>query len=107
MQENGIITNSVNFETGKAVFSLSPVLSMDYSLFVLNARGPLATMPAMDVMWVSFYSIALMLVSVVIVSVVRKWVHNSYLSFIFRLVGFGLFFIGTILMVLVVATWPA
>ena len=86
---------------------MNPVLAMDYSKFVLNARGPLATMPAMDVMWVSFYSIALTVISILIVSAVRKWVHNGFLSLIFRLVAFGLFQIGTILMVLVVATWPA
>ncbi|MGN7117366.1 DUF2768 domain-containing protein [Lysinibacillus odysseyi] len=86
---------------------MNPVLLMDHSIFVLNTRGPLAAMPAMDVMWVSFYSIALMLVAVLIVSAVRKWIHNGVLSFIFRMVAFGLFLIGTILMVLVVATWPA
>ena len=86
---------------------MNPVLAMDYSMFVFNTRGPLAAMPAMDVMWVSFYSIALMLVSILMVSAVRKWVHNGLLSTIFRLIAFGLFLIGTILMVLVVATWPA
>lgn len=86
---------------------MNPVLGMDYSMFVLNSRGPLAAMPAMDVMWVSFYSIGLMLISILMMSAVRKWVHNGVLSLIFRLIAFGLFFIGTILMVLVVATWPA
>ncbi len=86
---------------------MNPVLGMDYSTLVLNARGPLAAMPAMDVMWVSFYSIGLMVISIFIISAVRKWVHNGFLSLIFRLVAFGLFLIGTILMVLVVATWPA
>ena len=86
---------------------MDPVLGMGYSTLVLNARGPLAAMPAMDVMWVSFYSIGLMVISILIISAVRKWVHNGFLSLIFRLVAFGLFLIGTILMVLVVATWPA
>ena len=86
---------------------MDPVLGMDYSMLVLNARGPLAAMPAMDVMWVSFYSIGLMVTSILIISADRKWVHNGFLSLIFRLVAFGLFLIGTILMVLVVATWPA
>ncbi|MDM5333323.1 DUF2768 domain-containing protein [Ureibacillus composti] len=85
-----------------------PLLSMDLSMFVLaSARGPLATMHALDVMWVSFYSIAAMLVSVLIVSAVRKWVSNGCLSMILRLFAFGLFFIGTILMILVVFTWPS
>ena len=86
---------------------MSPFLTMDLSRFVLNARGPLANVPALDVMWISFYSIALMMVSILIVSAVRKWVHNAFLSIIFRLIAFAMFFIGTILMVLVVATWPA
>ncbi len=36
---------------------MSPLLTMDLSRFVLNARGPLASVPALDVMWISFYSI--------------------------------------------------
>ena len=87
---------------------MSPLLTMDLSRFVLNARGPLASVPALDVMWISFYSIALMMLSIVIVSAVRKWmIHNGFLSIIFRLIAFAMFLIGTILMVLVVATWPA
>ena len=86
---------------------MSPLLTMDLSRFVLNARGPLASVPALDVMWISFYSIGLMMVSILIVSAVRKWVHNSVLSIISRLIAFSMFFIGTILMVLVVATWPS
>ena len=70
-------------------------------------EGPLASVPALDVMWISFYSIGLMMVSILIVSAVRKWVHNTFLSIIFRLMAFAMFFIGTILMVLVVATWPS
>ena len=86
---------------------MSPFLTMDLSSFVLNARGPLASVPALDVMWISFYSIGLMMVSILIVSAVRKWVHNAFLSIILRLIAFAMFLIGTILMVLVVATWPA
>ena len=86
---------------------MSPFSTMDLSKFVLNARGPLASVPALDVMWISFYSIALMMVSILIVSAVRKWIHNTVLSIVFRLMAFAMFFIGTILMVLVVATWPS
>ena len=86
---------------------MSPLLTMDLSRFVLNARGPLASVPALDVMWISFYSIGLMMLSILIVSAVRKWIHNAFLSTIFRLIAFAMFLIGTILMVLVVATWPA
>ncbi|MFF5993598.1 MULTISPECIES: DUF2768 domain-containing protein [unclassified Lysinibacillus] len=80
---------------------------LDMSAFVLNARGPLANMPALDVMWVSFYSIGLMMLSVIMVSAVRKWVHNAFFSIALRFIAFAMFFIGTVLMVLVVATWPA
>lgn len=86
---------------------MSPFLTMDLSRFVLNTRGPLASVPALDVMWISFYSIGLMMVSILIISAVRKWVHNGFLSVIFRLIAFAMFLIGTFLMVLVVATWPA
>ena len=86
---------------------MSPFSTMDLSMFVLNARGPLASVPALDVMWISFYTIGLMMVSILVVSAVRKWVHNAFLSIIFRIIAFAMFFIGTILMVLVVATWPS
>ncbi|MEL3960743.1 DUF2768 domain-containing protein [Lysinibacillus endophyticus] len=78
---------------------------MDY-LMLASARGPLASMHALDVMWVSFYSIGAMLISVLIVTAARKWVNNGVLSFIIRLFAFGLFSVGTILMLLVVLTWP-
>ncbi|WP_246027570.1 DUF2768 domain-containing protein [Lysinibacillus antri] len=82
-----------------------PFISMDR--FVLaSSRGPLASMHSLDVMWVSFYSIGAMLISVLIVSAARKWVNNGVLSFIIRLFAFGLFAIGSLLMVLVVFTWP-
>lgn len=73
---------------------------------LLSARGPLATMHALDVMWVSFYSIGLLIAAVLVISAVRKWVNNAALSFVFKLVAYGMFFVGSFLMVLVVATWP-
>ena len=78
---------------------------MNY-LTLQSARGPLASMHALDVMWVSFYSIGAMLLSVLIVGITRKWVSNGCLSLILRLVAFVIFAIGSILMVLVVLTWP-
>lgn len=78
------------------------------SSFVLaSARGPLASMHALDVMWVSFYSIGAMLLSVLIVTAARKWIKNNFISFIIRLIAFGLFAVGSLLMVLVVFTWPS
>ncbi|MEK4629278.1 MAG: DUF2768 domain-containing protein [Solibacillus sp.] len=71
-----------------------------------SARGPLASMHALDVMWVSFYSIGLLLISILLISAVRKWIHNAFLSFLLRLIAFGMFLVGTVLMVLVVFTWP-
>lgn len=82
--------------------------TMNLDLFLLNtARGPLASMHALDVMWVSFYSIGAMLVSVLILSATRKWVKNAFLSFIIKLFAFVLFLLGSFLMVLVVFTWPS
>lgn len=75
-------------------------------LKLASARGPLEYMGALDIMWVSFYSIGLLLLSVIVVSAVRKWVHNVLLSVILRLIAFGMFLVGSILMVLVVFTWP-
>lgn len=79
--------------------------SMNY-LTLQTARGPLANMHSLDVMWVSFYSIGAMLFSVLLVGITRKWVNNGCLSVILRLVAFVIFAIGSILMVLVVMTWP-
>jgi len=76
------------------------------NLLLNSSRGPLASMHALDVMWISFYSIGLLLVSILIITAVRKWVHNMFLSFILKLVAYVMFFIGTLLMVLVVLTWP-
>ncbi|CAM5181380.1 hypothetical protein UACE39S_02580 [Ureibacillus acetophenoni] len=82
-----------------------PAINLD--LFLLNtSRGPLASMHALDVMWISFYSIGAMLVSVLILSATRKWIKNAVLSFIIKLFAFILFILGTFLMVLVVFTWP-
>lgn len=86
---------------------LQHLMQFNPSAFVFaSARGPLASMHALDVMWVSFYSIGLLLVSLLIISAVRKWVHNVFLSFLLKLVAYVLFFIGTLLMVLVIVTWP-
>ncbi len=88
------------------VFELqNPLFSME-QLVLASARGPLASMHALDVMWISFYSIGAMLLSVLIVSAVRKWVKNGFLSFILRFFAFALFAVGSLLMVLVVLTWP-
>ena len=80
-------------------------LSMNH-LILSSARGPLASMHALDVMWVSFYSIGAMLLSILIVMATRKWITNGCLSFILRLVAFFIFAMGSLLMVLVVLTWP-
>ncbi|WP_318247712.1 MULTISPECIES: DUF2768 domain-containing protein [Solibacillus] len=76
------------------------------NLLLNSARGPLATMHALDVMWVSFYSIGLLLASLLIITAVRKWIHNMFLSILLKLVAYVMFFIGTLLMVLVILTWP-
>ncbi|MGN7476487.1 DUF2768 domain-containing protein [Solibacillus silvestris] len=76
------------------------------NLLLNSARGPLASMHSLDVMWVSFYSIGLLLASILIISAVRKWVHNAFLSFLFKFIAYAMFFIGTLLMVLVILTWP-
>jgi len=70
------------------------------------SRGPLSMMSALDVMWVSFYSIGLLLGAVLIISAVRKWVTIPILSFLLKFVAYGMFMIGSFLMVLVIATWP-
>lgn len=81
--------------------------SMDPTYLLLaSARGPLDGMNPLDVMWVSFYSIGLLLLSIIVISATRKWIHNAFLSFIFRLIAFGMFLVGSILMVLIIFTWP-
>ena len=86
----------------------NPLLIMDIrSSRFSGARGPLASMHAMDVMWVSFYSIGAMILSMLMVTAARKWINNGFLSFLIRLIAFVIFAFGTLLMVLVIFTWPA
>ncbi|HWL22450.1 MAG TPA: DUF2768 domain-containing protein [Ureibacillus sp.] len=81
---------------------------LDMDMYLLNAmRGPLSSMQSLDVMWVSFYSIGAMLISVLILSATRKWIKNALLSFLIKFFAFFLFLIGSFLMVLVVFTWPS
>lgn len=68
--------------------------------------GPLANMSPLDVMWVSFYSIGLLLVSMGLVSFARNKIKNTLLSFVVKLIAYIMFGIGSFLMVLIVATWP-
>ena len=77
------------------------------SFTLLTARGPLAALSALDIMWVSFYSIGLLMVSMLVVITTRKWIKNSLFSFVMHLFAFGLFLVGSVLMVLTIATWPA
>lgn len=80
---------------------------MDSSSILLSAsRGPLASMHALDVMWISFYSIGLLMGALLIISAVRKWINNPILATIIKLVAYLMFLIGSFLMVLVIATWP-
>lgn len=69
--------------------------------------GPLAQMSSLNVMWVSFYSIASMMISMGLIYFVRSKVKNAFFSSIIKLIAYVLFGIGSFLMVLVVATWPA
>ncbi|WP_240746249.1 DUF2768 domain-containing protein [Lysinibacillus sp. S2017] len=75
-------------------------------MVLASNRGPLASLHALDVMWVSFYSIGLLFASLILISAIRKWIHNAVLAFILRLIAYGIFLIGTFLMVLVILTWP-
>jgi len=79
---------------------------VDPTWLIVNTRGPLAHISALDAMWVSFYSIGLLLASSLVVMATRKWVKNGVLSFLIHVIAFGMFIVGTILMVLVVLTWP-
>lgn len=74
--------------------------------FLSTSRGPLASLSALDVMWVSFYSIALLLGAIMVMVGVRKWVKVPIISILLKLVAYLMFFIGSFLMVLVIATWP-
>ncbi|MET4560987.1 DUF2768 domain-containing protein [Lysinibacillus parviboronicapiens] len=69
--------------------------------------GPLAHMPALDIMWVSFYCIGFMIVSVGLIYLGRNKISNGFLRIIVNLIAYILFGLGTFLMVLIVATWPA
>ncbi len=81
-------------------------LTLPTFTYLSTSRGPLSTMSALDVMWVSFYSIGLLLSAVLIISAVRKWVRIPVISFLLKFVAYGMFMIGSFLMVLVIATWP-
>ncbi|GLC87076.1 DUF2768 domain-containing protein [Lysinibacillus piscis] len=69
--------------------------------------GPLAHMPALDVMWVSFYCIGSMIISASLIFLARHKIKNTFLRTIINLCAYILFGLGTFLMVLIVATWPA
>ncbi|MFF2177415.1 DUF2768 domain-containing protein [Lysinibacillus sp. NPDC058147] len=69
--------------------------------------GPLAHLPSLDVMWVSFYCIGFMIISVGLIYLARNKVSNVFLRTIVNLIAYILFGLGTFLMVLIVATWPA
>ncbi|MFB7159184.1 MULTISPECIES: DUF2768 domain-containing protein [unclassified Lysinibacillus] len=69
--------------------------------------GPLAHLPSLDVMWVSFYCIGFMIISVALIYLARNKVSNVFLRTIINLIAYILFGLGTFLMVLIVATWPA
>ena len=69
--------------------------------------GPLAHMPALDIMWVSFYCIGFMIISVGLIYLGRNKISNGFLRTIVNLFAYILFGLGTYLMVLIIATWPA
>ncbi|MFJ6265413.1 DUF2768 domain-containing protein [Lysinibacillus xylanilyticus] len=69
--------------------------------------GPLAHLPALDIMWVSFYCIGFMIISIGLIYLARNKVSNGFLRTIVNLIAYILFGLGTFLMVLIVATWPA
>ncbi|KMY33302.1 NAD(FAD)-dependent dehydrogenase [Lysinibacillus xylanilyticus] len=64
-------------------------------------------MPALDIMWVSFYCIGFLIISVGLIYLARNKVSNGFLRTIVNLIAYILFGLGTFLMVLIVATWPA
>ncbi|QQP14023.1 DUF2768 domain-containing protein [Lysinibacillus agricola] len=68
--------------------------------------GPLSHMPALDVMWISFYCIGSLIISVGLIYLARNKVSNGFLRTIVNLFAYILFGLGTFLMVLIVATWP-
>ncbi|KOS63664.1 NAD(FAD)-dependent dehydrogenase [Lysinibacillus sp. FJAT-14222] len=63
-------------------------------------------MPALDVMWISFYCIGSLIISVGLIYLARNKVSNGFLRTIVNLFAYILFGLGTFLMVLIVATWP-
>lgn len=86
--------------------NLLTLLDVSSYTYLSASRGPLAMMSSLDVMWVSFYSIGLLLGAILIISAIRKWIHNPILAFIIKLVAYAMFMVGAFLMVLVIATWP-
>lgn len=69
--------------------------------------GPLTGVSAMNVMWLSFYSIGLMMLSIGVIYLVRNKIKNVFISFLLKLIAYVMFGLGSLLMVLIVATWPA
>ena len=82
------------------------MLELTNPILLTASRGSLAMMSALDVMWVSFYAIGLLLGAILVMTAVRKWIRIPVLSTLVRLVAYGMFMIGSFLMVLVIATWP-
>lgn len=64
-------------------------------------------MAPLDVMWVSFYCIIFMVISVGLIYLGRHKISNGFIRTIVNLTAYILFGLGTFLMVLVVATWPS
>jgi len=58
-------------------------------------------------MWVSFYCIGFLIISVGLIYLARHKISNVFLRTIVNLSAYILFGLGTFLMVLIVATWPA
>jgi hypothetical protein len=82
------------------------ILSEHPLVLLSSSRGPLSALSSLDVMWVSFYAIGLLLGAILFISAIRKWIHNSILAFICKFIAYAMFMFGSFLMVLVVATWP-
>ena len=83
------------------------IIPSEHLLVLLSAsRGPLAALSALDVMWVSFYAIGLLLGAILFITAIRKWIHNAVLASLFKFIAYAMFMFGSFLMVLVIATWP-
>ena len=67
--------------------------------------GPLAHLPALDVMWVSFYCIGFMIISVGLIYLARNKVSNGF-TYNRKFNCIHTIWARHILMVLIVATWP-